>query len=618
MTKIPFSLGHHRPVYLWAGQATVRMNRLKFMDAPVDEFVHEEAHQQLGAQRMAQEAACNWAYLMYDWGFPPEVEQTDWEDFRQAVQVYHAEGIKVFGYVQSSNCVYDGSYKEKDWYALDPQGKHFYYYTGRYMTCWLHPEWIEHLRQIVRGIVEAGADGVFYDNPWHGTDPMHFLGAWMGSAGCYCARCRAAYRDFSGAEIPTRISPSTDKASRVYLHWRAGQVTQTLAELSAYARSINPNIFISANDYDAVMRPSYLVYGVDLAALAEIQNVVMIEDFAMPRWEGELLINNALTLRTAQALIGDTPLSTIPYDQGIGFDGVYSPRRFVQAIAEAAACGASTVIKGTEYVEDGTFTLLTAEQFVSQRQAVGEINRWLEVHADLYMGRENIARIGLLHPGENLFWQWAQLAPLYFGAGQTLLAAGIPWRVVTTDDDFSGLDVLLTFDEPHSNAGLKTVHIPDLPGWAPRPLSFWDRHPRAHTVASIVVGRLYRAYFESRWFRAVGDKFGITSLYMASPLFNLPEFDDRQTLLDSLLEPQYPRVKSDIPVLVEFWQRGDEYQLHLVNYATEPTKVSVDFGEAAHGKALSLDHYAAQFKGAQLDFDLNIYRILIWHTENDG
>ena len=78
-----FKIGHHRPVYLWAGQATVRMNRLKFMDAPVDELVHGEAHQQIGARRMAQEAGCNWAYLMYDWGFPPEIEQVDWEDFRQ-------------------------------------------------------------------------------------------------------------------------------------------------------------------------------------------------------------------------------------------------------------------------------------------------------------------------------------------------------------------------------------------------------------------------------------------------------------------------------------------------------------------------------------------------------
>ena len=35
---------YHRPVYLWAGPGTVRMNRLKFMGARVDEEVHREAH----------------------------------------------------------------------------------------------------------------------------------------------------------------------------------------------------------------------------------------------------------------------------------------------------------------------------------------------------------------------------------------------------------------------------------------------------------------------------------------------------------------------------------------------------------------------------------------------
>ena len=52
-----FDIGVHRPVYLWGGAGTVRMNRLKFMGAPVDEAVHAEAHTPEGAWRMAEEAA---------------------------------------------------------------------------------------------------------------------------------------------------------------------------------------------------------------------------------------------------------------------------------------------------------------------------------------------------------------------------------------------------------------------------------------------------------------------------------------------------------------------------------------------------------------------------------
>jgi len=615
MKNFPFAIGHHRPVYLWAGQATVRMNHLKFMDTPVDELAHEQAHQQIGAQRIAEEAGCNWAYLMYDWGFPPEIERLDWADFQRAVEIYHAEGIKVLGYVQSSNCVFEGSYQEKDWYALDPQGNYFHYYTGRYMVCWSHPEWLEHLRQMVHGIVHADADGIFFDNPWNGTDPMHFLGAWMGVAGCHCERCRSAYWRARGAEIPKRIVPSTDRASREYLRWRAAQVTQTLAELFAYARSLNPDIFISVNDYDAVMRPSFLVYGIDLLALSKIQDVVMIEDFALPRWEGNLLVNNALTLRTARALIGTKPLTTLPYDQGIGFDHVYPPRRFRQAIAEAAACGASTVIKGTEFIENGVFTMLTAEPFVRQRQVIGQINRWLENNAGFFQGRENAAKIGLLHPGEALYWQWDQLAPLYFGVGQTLLKAGIPWRAVTTEGDFSGLDVLFTFTESRSMTGLTTIYVPALPGWEVRPLSFWERHPSAHVLAGRIVARLYRAYFESRWFRSLGDRFGITSLYMASPLFKLPAPIDRQNLLSIFADRPFPRVDSENPILVECWRRGNEMQLHLVNYNSKPAMVTVDFSYPVSGKVLSPDRDDFDFQRQCIDISLDVYSIFVWEDD---
>ena len=144
---------------------------------------------------------------------------------------------------------------------------------------------------------------------------------------------------------------------------------------------------------------------------------MMIEDFALSRWQygpaGALpkLVSNALSLRTARALIGDTRLSTNLYDLGIGFDPVYAPRRFWQGIAAAAACGATMVLKGTEYVEEGAFTLLTAIEVAPRRSAMGQIHRWLAEHSELYRNRENAARVGLLHPGDALWQDWDRLAP---------------------------------------------------------------------------------------------------------------------------------------------------------------------------------------------------------------
>lgn len=635
MTNEHFDIGQHRPVYLWGGPGTIRMNRLKFMDAPVDEAVHAEAHTAVGARRMGCEAGFNWAYLMYNWGFPPEIEREDHEDFVRAVKVYQAAGIRVFGYVQASNCAYDGSYRDKDWYALDPKGRPFYYYTGRYMTCWSHPEWLEHLRGIVRGIVEAGADGVYYDNPWHGIQPLGFGGTWMGPAGCYCARCRARYREDTGQEIPEQIDPGGDEASRRYIGWRAGQVTATLAMLSDHARSLNPDVVIGANDFDAVMRPSYLIFGIDLPALAAVQDIIVIEDYGLARWDGEgggqpELVNNALTLRTARALIGDTPLGTIPYDAGIGFDGVYPARRFRQGVAEAAACGATTVVKGTEFVEDGEFTLLTAERFALQRGALGQIHRWLAEHADLYQDLENAATIGLLHPGDALWQAWDRLAPIYFAAGQTLLAAGVPWRVVSLDDTeaagasdaIEGLEVLFCFDgvpdEDSLPAGLRVVFVPDLPGWAPSSPSFLARHRAMRTLASGVVGWLFQSYFRHRWTRKLVDGTGLVHFFWNTPYFRLPQESRQQSLQAALGERPYPRVASKAPVLVELWRRGGAWQLHLVNYAAEPQGLEVEFGQAVQGQVLSPDVEADAggtgsprlLRGSAIEFDLDVYTIL--------
>jgi hypothetical protein len=621
------------------------MNQLKFMEAPVDEAVHAEAHTAVGALRMKQEAGFNWAYLMYDWGFPPEVEREDWEDFVRAVQIYHVTGIRVFGYVQTSNCVYAGSYRDKDWYAMDPRGRRIYYYTGRYMTCWSHPAWLAHLKEMVKGIVDAGAEGVFFDNPWHGAQPLHIKGAWLGPVGCYCKRCQAAFRQDTGiAAIPQRISPATDEVSQRYLRWRAAQVTQTMQMLADYARSLNPDVVVSANDFDAIMRPSYLIYGIDLQTLAKVQDVIMIEDFALPRWEpatssgqSSLLVNNALTMRTAKALVaspdGGPPLSVDPYDKGIGFDPVYAPRRFERGIAEAAACGATMVVKGTEYVENGIFTLLTAERFTAQREAIGNLHRWLSEHADIYQQetRENAATVGLLFPGDALWQRWDQLAPLYFGVGQTLLNAGIPWRVVTFDSwtshydeahDTSNLKVLFHFtdfpseyteaDAAANAAVLQIIDVRQIKGWElPTPSKLASRK-LGRTLLTKVITHLYRAYFEKQWARWVGDHTGMVKKFLQSPHFRMPPQSARQAILDAIGKPPYPYSTSESPVLLEHWKQGRQQQLHLVNYAPASQQVTVHFQQPVKGRILSPDRAPYEFDGININVNLEVYSVLLY------
>jgi hypothetical protein len=370
----------------------------------------------------------------------------------------------------------------------------------------------------------------------------------------------------------------------------------------------------------------------------------MIEDYGLPRWEEieghtRILANNALTLRTARALIGDTPLSTDPYDKGIGFDPMYPARRFGQGIAEAAACGATMVVKGTEYVEDGAFTLLTAERFAPQRQAIGHIHRWLADHADLYRERQNVARVGLLHPGDALWQNWDRLAPLYFGAGQALLAAGIPWRVVALQGDtgesaapdqtvseLAGLDLLLCFEQGPPEAAtpphLRVVSVPDLPGWNPSRPSFLAWHRSIRSAASRVVNWLFQSYFRWGWSRQLVDRSGLVHFFWQTPFFRLPPPAAREALLAALGHKPYPRVMAGAPVLAELWQRGEEWQLHLVNYAPEPQPVTVEFGHLVQGAALSPDggeeRTASKFRGTSWESELDLYTVLQYRPKDPG
>lgn len=621
MKAFPFDIGAYRPIYLWGGPGTIRMNRLKFMDTPVDEPAHHAAHLPHGAELVVRHMRCNWVHLMYDWGFPPEVEQEDWESFRRAAEVYHEAGTPVFAYIQTSNCVYAGSFRQKDWYALDAKGKKFHYYTGRYMACLNHPEWRQHLKDLIRGALERGADGLFFDNPWQGTQPGSLLGAWLGGAGCYCANCQQLYRADTGESIPATISPDQPPVAR-YLRWRADQLTALMAELAGYTKSLKPDAPVSANDYDAVMRNSYLVYGIDLAALARVQDVAMIENFALPKWDVHpklRLANNALTIHTARALIGEAaPLSVLSYDVGIGFDPVYPPRRYQQGIAEAAACGASMTTKGTEYNDGKHLTVLTDRKYASVHAAIGRYHTWLEAKVHLYTKRRNVAPVAVLHPGGALWQQWHTLAPLYFGAGQTLTAGGLPWRVLGPGQLADDVDVLLTFDDEsaqsYARPGLQVIYISSLAGWRKLRPSPVARHAALRQIVTGGAQALLKAYHESKLARGVMDRLGLPRLITQSPCFYLPSPEARASLL-AALPVIYPRVSAPAPALIEVWQGEQGRQIHLVNYAAAPQNVQVHLGDTCAGSIVSPDDdQALAWQGDRVDLALDVYKLLLLKT----
>jgi hypothetical protein len=153
--------------------------------------------------------------------------------------------------------------------------------------------------------------------------------------------------------------------------------------------------------------------------------------------------------------------------------------------------------------------------------------------------------------------------------------------------------------------------LPELPGWAPRPLPVLARHRGLRSMVSRLVGWLFQSYFHWRWWRQLVDRSGLQHFFWQSPFFRLPPVPAQEALLEALGERPYPRVRSGVPVLVEAWRKGEGWQLHLVNYGGEPQPVRVEFGQPVHGAILSPDGPAdSVFEGLTVEIGLSVYTVL--------
>lgn len=593
-----FRIGHYRPIYLWAGPGTIRMNKLKFMQVDVNESVHFEAHQPSGADMVVNGLYQNWIHLTYSWGFPPEIEQEDWQSFEDATNEYHQQGAKVFAYIQSSNCVYSGSFTNQDWYALTPKGKKVYYYTGRYMTCFQNNAWINYLKERIQDAIKRGADGIFFDNLWYGLQPNALFRTWLGAAGCFCTTCQEKYYQETGKRMSTLMDLQKMEVVN-YIEWRSQSMTLVIQQLSDFARSLNSDVIISANDYDPVMRPVKLIFGIDFPSLAKIQDVTMIENFALPKWvdnHEKILVNNTLTVRNTQPYLPQKKhLSVLSYDAGIGFDPVYPSRRILTGMAEAAALGCSMTTKGTEYHDGKQMTLLTAPEYKIQHKAIGGFHHWLQDHQVIYQSQtKRVASVGILHPGDHLWQNWFQIAPLYFACQQTLLAAGIPWRVITDVEDMDEMQQLIVFDHL-----LKPEKIPpersiinafEFSSWHPFSQSFFDHHPGIKSILSDIADNLIQGYHGNKSLRKLMDWLGMSKLVTHTPFFTLPTQEFQQELLNKIDLQKVIRVISEHPVLIDVWKnKSDGLHIHLVNYLAQKQVIKLKISDNSILKVISPD-----------------------------
>ena len=611
---LPANAAALRGVYLWAGNATIDLQRVKFPDLPVDQEAHLHAHSQDAAEVLA-DMGVNWAFLSMNWGFPPEREATHWAEFAEALCNYSNAGLTVLGYVQASNCLAEGSYAERDWYARTPAGRTIPYFRRRLMTCWNNLDWVQEVAAHARRVVAAGAAGVFFDNVWMGATPWTLGGTIGGFAGCWCARCRNAFSAATGLEIPRTLR--SDKSSTHYLEWRAGVVRQRLRYWTETVRAQRSDALVLANNCDVVLRDTRALFGCALEHVGVHQDAVLIENIAMPRHDAarRRLVSNSLPVRVVRAVVPDRPILTVTYEHGIGLDGPPEPRCVRRAIAELVALGASPILKGSEYLDShGRFTVVTSKEFAPLRAALAPQLRWIDVHAARISGARHDPAVHVLYDEVALSRAWARTASVTFAVAQALLAEGVPFGFVTRagleegQGDERAVLVPPGLEPPIGIApqGTRLLIVPE-PLDVPAVGLNWLSHSLARSVVDPILTRFAAAYFGSASTRRLVDQVGLTARFLQSPYFTIPR--NHGMLRELLPVSELPPVRADGAILVERWCAQDGRSLvHLVNY--EDRLINVEWSGPGAAPVLLTPDTETRWMGAANRLQLECWAVL--------
>jgi hypothetical protein len=314
----------------------------------------------------------------------------------------------------------------------------------------------------------------------------------------------------------------------------------------------------------------------------------------------------------------------LSYDVGIGFDPVYPIRRYKQAIAEAAACGAGMTVKGTEYFDNGQMTLLSVSTYALERKTIGEYNTWLQANASIYKSlRRNLAPVGLFYPGERLWLDWFRFAPIYFGVCQALTAAGIPWQVIHPDENPDCLQAVLCFDAAEKNLVSRDARVPiivvtDLPLWKLPKEALIARNELLRKLTTGILRVGLDIYSEVRLARLLMDRLGLPKLITQSPFYYLPAQEALEQLICALPPGISPHLTTEAPILIDVWGDEDSCQVHLVNYGPDPQTVQVHFNSPISGFTISPDVGDSEyFEGNHIEVGLDIYKVLTITTERE-
>lgn len=127
--------------------------------------------------RFLRDAGINMVWVTFSNGFSNKTEQLQQEQLAGYIAECHRQGIHVMAYESIANMFWQDMYKHvpesRNWKAIGKNGKPVPYgageykrvgYVSRYMANLDNPQWLAYLRKRIDLAIDAGADGVIYDN----------------------------------------------------------------------------------------------------------------------------------------------------------------------------------------------------------------------------------------------------------------------------------------------------------------------------------------------------------------------------------------------------------------------------------------------------------------------
>jgi hypothetical protein len=203
-----------------------------------------------------------------------------------------------------------------------------------------NPDWRAYEHFMVKQQIDAGCDGIFFDNP-----TVH-------PQGCFCRFCMEKYSSFLGKAAPSGVDKTNVLESLrehaaahpdKFMQFRCTIARDFLADMRDYARTINPKAWMTANNSlnsaDVLFSQSR-TYGYNIFEMSRAEDLVVIEDMSsQPRAlpDGRML-EYGPTYEQLTAISHGKPIVAVC----LADSDYHTPPNLVRlAMAEAAAHGCS-------------------------------------------------------------------------------------------------------------------------------------------------------------------------------------------------------------------------------------------------------------------------------------